>query len=187
MKTPLLSNPKLLDKAIQQIQVVLGGLTFLDKSFGLAERRERDKKKYPSVYQGEKLDEYEVSPKDDIGAFCFWDKTGEITPRYADDGGAPKRQYANLTYNVALIFYTFDVKRLDLANDVRQSKTIIMQNFLNKLERGLLVCQSNLIITGILDDDITEIYRGYDVLPIKQPQYAIRFECELSFNESCFV
>lgn len=187
MKTPLLSSPKLLDKAIQQIQIVLGNLSFIEKSFGLAEHRERDKKKYPAVYQGENLDEYEVSPKDDIKAFCFWDKTSPITPRYPDNIGSPKMRYANLTYKVALVFYTFDVKRLSLASDVRQSETIIMQNFLDTLQRGLLACQSDLIITAIYDDKIEDIYKGYDTDPIKQPQYAIRFECDLSFNESCFV
>lgn len=185
MKAPLISNPKLLDKAIQQIQVVLGNITFLEKSFGLAEHREREGKKIPTVYQGENLDEYEVSPKDDIKAFTFWDKTDPLTPIYSDDT-ASKNKYANLRYEVSLIFYTFDVKRLGLSTDLRAAKTLVMQEFLKTLQRDLLVCQSDLIINQIYDADLKEIYRGYDVKDMKQPQYAIRFDCQLSFNESCF-
>ena len=186
MKTPLLNDPKLLDKAIQEIQVILGTLSFIDKSFGLAEPRTREKKIYPAVYQGENLDEYEVSPKDDIKAFCFWDKADPISLIYPEDREPSKMKYTNLSYNVSLIFYTFDVKRLDLASDVRQSETIIMQEFLKTLQRGLLTAQSVLIIEEIWDDDIKEIYKGYDVDPIKQPEYAIRFNCKLSFRESCY-
>jgi hypothetical protein len=187
MKIPLLADPKLIYKAVQQIQVILGEeLTFLTKSFGICETRERQDKTIATVYQGESLDEYEVNPKDDIKAFCFWDKLDPIETTYADNQGPSKSKYSNLKYNVALIFYTSNIKKLNLSVDVRQSKTIIMQEFLKVLQRGLLTAQSDLVITNIFDEDITEIYKGYTVNAMKQPEYAIRFECDISFNESCY-
>ena len=188
MKTPLLGDPRLIYKAIQQIQVVLGAkLDFLEKSFGLCEIRERDDKTIPTVYQGENLDEYEVSPKDDIKSFCFWDKLDPIEAGYGEDQQPIKSTYARLRYRVALIFYTHDIKKLKLSTDVRQSKTIVMQKFLKVLQRGLLTAQSDLVITTIFDEDIQQIYEGYTITSMKQPQYAIRFECDLSFNESCYL
>ncbi len=186
MKTPLISNPKLLDAAIQQIQVLLGNLSFLEKSFGLCEYRTREGKRIPTVYQGENLDEYEVGLKDDIKAFCFWDKSDPVETIYPDGMGSIKQKYSLLKYNVSLIFYTFDLLKLGLASDFRQSQTIIQQEFLAILQRGLRTAQSDLVITNIYDRDITEVYRTFDVDPIKQPQYAIRFDCELSFRESCY-
>ena len=186
MSIPLISDPKLLYKAIQQIQVIVGGLAFIDNSFGLAEQRRVDDRTVPTCYQGEQYDEIEVSPTDDMKSFCFWDMTDPATLRYGDDQEPSKMKYSNMSYNVAFIFYTFDIKRLDLANDIRESKSIIIQNLLKTLQRGLLAAQSDLIITDVYEKSIIDVYKGYDVKPITQPAYGIRIECELSFDESCF-
>jgi hypothetical protein len=184
---PLISDPKLIYKAIQEIQVIVGGLSFIESSFGLAEHRRIDTRTVPTCYQGEDLDEIEVSPTDVMKSFCFWDVIDPGTARYGDGQEVVKSRYSNLTYNVAFIFYTFDIRRLALANDIRSSKAIIIQNLLKTFERGLMTAQSDFIITDIYDRKIEDVYRGFDVQSITQPAYGVRIDGALSFDEACTV
>ena len=74
---PVLEDPKMLDYALQEIQILLGTrLTWLTYVFGKAERKVemKDGKKvvFPAVFSGGK-DYLKVFPDSKIGSFAFFD------------------------------------------------------------------------------------------------------------------
>src|SRR5688572_32323109 len=116
---PLIDNPVNIDRPIQEIQVALGAMGWLEKSFGrswMAVKSSHgfftDKKLYyPHVWQGldddgkKHKDLLEVLPNDNIKSQCFFKVNDPTTlVEYVPDGDSMLRN------NVDIIFW-FNLRR----------------------------------------------------------------------------
>jgi hypothetical protein len=192
-KTPVIPTLTLkgLDSKIQTIQTKLASdLSWLSKSFGLADRiveLKNDKPYvYPAVFESNTIDPISLMPSDAYSAFCFWTKTGDsvINP---NDNFAPKNPI--IRQNVSCIFY-MDIHRIDTVFAYKGTKSKITEdifNFFNKVN-----VSGQLVAKKFTEDDITKVYEGFSLEQLDNkfkmyPRWACRMDFELSYRDSCYV
>ena len=188
--TPLISNPIGLDAAVQQLQVKAAAeLSFMQHVFGLADPVVKDDMIRPMVYQGLKSDELCVFPNDALKSFCFFQLVdGEINYNYGDP--AANQKYAKINCRLAVIFW-FNLKRIENV-DYRSTKSKLRDDIVNLFSRELYE-QSNFLLDKTIENDLEEIYEGYDIVDTEHyalpmhPYWALRIEGDFWFDESCYV
>lgn len=181
--TPLISNPVGLDKAIQEIQVVVATLPWLEKSFGRARIQPRkgiDGKivREPMVYQGSK-EYYPVLPNDALKSYSFFKAKGV---REFEDVG----DYNFTIYEKTIVELTFWVNLEAIDN----TKNYYFTDDLIEEVKALLMVQPGAIIVSVVDEDAREIFKGYTLKEeqrdlLMYPYGAFKIELELRYEMSC--
>lgn len=191
-RTPIIPTLTLkgIDKKIQDLQIEINtDLSWLDKSFGLADRiveiKEGKEYVYPAVFESNKIDSIPMMPGDVWQSFCFWVKTEES--KFDNNVDFPPKN-PMITYNVSCIFY-IDIRRIDNTLTYKETKSKLRDdifNFFNKVQLSARLKQLRFI-----DDDITKVWEGYSLDQIDNtfkvyPKWACRMDFELSFRDGCY-
>ena len=182
------------DDKIQDLQVILTSLSWLDYSFGLCEHAHREEDgvtNYPAQWINNKTDYIDLRPfPDDIYSYSFWDIEDPGLVEYNNDGeNVSKRKYAHYLYNAACIF-VMDLNQIDNNSTFNETKSKIREDIMNKFERGLIAFDSHFWVTGIYEHDITQIFKGFTIDKPEEwkfPYQAFRIEGQLSFKRACPV
>ena len=180
-----------IDKKIQNIQAIMKTyITWLDYSFGLVDRIvekiEGGNIVFPAVFVSNVYDPISMLPSDKYSAFSFWVKKPDA--EVIDEGTYPVRNAA-LKYNVSCIFY-MNLPKVHIADTWKESKSKARQDTLNFFTKNVIGLGLILKLVSIVDDDITEVYEGFTMEQIDNrfmmmPNYAIRYNFELSFYPEC--
>lgn len=179
----LLTDPIGLDKAIQDVQILLrDNLPWLQKSFGRAKKQPRKDGKMirrePMVYisNGEY---YPTLPNDALTSYSFFRVVGS---RDYDDA-SPAIYTLYETTRVDVIFWV-NLKQLDLSIDNNSTEKYINES------GKLLNSASGVDLIRIFDEDAREIFEGYTLKEeqrdlLMYPYAAWRFELELRYQNYC--
>lgn len=182
---PTITNPIGIDAAIQRLQVFLGTLAWIEKSFGRAWSIPVEvlgkKTVEPMVYQGTK-EYYPVLPNDALKAYSFFRVIGSRnTEEYA----------ANLNTGGAYIFNDpvdlivwGDLKAIDPSKDYVFKEELI-RDVMNKLN-----LDTNVQVVRVWDDKIEDVFRGYNLEGTNRgllmyPYTAFRIEMNLKYQFKC--
>ena len=177
-----------LDKKIQEIQVLLEDLSWLDKSFGLADRivelKDNAPYIYPATFETNIIDPVPLMPSDTWGAYCFW-TSGDSEFDYNIEF-PPKNPV--ITVPVSCIFYV-DIRGIDSATNYKETKSKIKEdifNFFNTMQVNRLVS------TGFIEDDITRVFAGFTIDQVDNkfkiyPRWACRMDFNLSYRDGCYT
>jgi hypothetical protein len=189
-KTPAystLTGLKGIDKRIETIAGHMTDLTWLSYSFGLAERdvniKDGKENIIPTIYQNlNSKDPLSLMPSDLYDAFSFWVKEPE---------GIFREEATRLRYKVSCIFFC-DLKQIAPDDNYKVTKTRICQDILKFFRIHENAGFGQLNILSIIDDDITQVYKGFTISQIDNkyrmlPKYAIRVNFDYSFLNECDV
>lgn len=191
-RTPTVASLTLrgIDSKIQSLashmpSTATGGIAWLETSFALADRlvEFRDGKEFifPAVFQDiNSKDPHSCMPNDMPDAFSFWIKDDM---RISDNN--PARSY----YKISCIFY-MDLRQIAPTDNFKTTKTKVRQDILEFFRKHRYSGFGVLTPTGIIDEDITNVYKGYSVNQldniVKQlPKYALRFNFDFAFLNEC--
>ena len=186
-KTPILTIAGLkgIDKKIQDIASHMADLTWLSYAFGLANRdvtfKDGKENVIPTAYQDlNSKDPISMMPSDLHKAFSFWVKEPEAKP---DENNT------RLQYKISCVFYC-DLKQIDPNTNYAVTKSKIRQDVLKFFHTHENAGLGQLTITSIIDDDITQVYKGFTISQIDNkfrmlPKYAIRVNLDYSFLAEC--
>jgi len=180
---PLIPNPIGLDYAIQQIQIKLGGISWLDYSFGKSIRieHEPDSKKYfPAVYDGSS-EYFSVEFNDNLQAQSFF---------IAGDGKMidfEENQYNTWKYDLDLVVW-WNYKKIDPIKDFLFIEEL-KRDVVSVLSRGIPGIDITYEVEGVTEDfykifkeySFTEAQRQY----IMHPFGAFRISGTVKFDEQC--
>ncbi len=184
---PLITSPVGVDKAIQEIQVLLANnLLWLDRSFGRANTGSKKVQGrdfyYPEVYDGS-AEYLDVSPNDNLIAQSFFivDDPEKI------NSFIPYQTTGLFQFNVSIIFwYNLD--------EVKRSQSYSYNHrFTEELKKQILevlmLNQSN-FIPDSMSESVEEIYKGYSIdnvasQTLKHPFAGLRINGILSFEDEC--
>jgi len=191
-RTPTIASLTLrgIDNKIQSLashmpSTATGGIAWLEKSFALADRlvEFRDGKEFvfPAVFQDiNSKDPHSCMPNDLPDAFSFWVKEDM---KISDNN--PARSY----YKISCIFF-MDLRQIAPTDNFKTTKTKVREDILEFFRKHRYSGFGVLTPTGIIDDDITQIYKGFTVTQldnkVKQlPKYALRFNFDFAFINEC--
>ncbi len=181
-----ITDPVLLDLEIQNIQTVLGTLSWLEKSFGRAFKATRlkagRKVNYPAIFQEWKKDYYDAFPNDNITSYSFiYPDPSEVT-EYGNKG------IHQIERNISIILF-FNLVKID-ANTLQY-------RFTEKLKEDVIIklatLKPNKLLINRITDDVEEVFNDFTVDEIKseylQDKYgALKFECTIFYrNENCVL
>ena len=183
------------DDKIQDLQVILTGLDWLDYSFGLCEHASREEDgettTYPAQWINNKTDYIDLRPFPmDIYSYSFWDieDPGEI--QYNNEGVQyGKRRFAHYLYNAACIF-VMNIKQIDNTSTFNETKSKIREDIINRFETAMITFDSFFTPQRIIEHDIVQIFKGFKIdkpEAWKFPYQAFRVEGELLFKRACPV
>jgi hypothetical protein len=192
IRTPVIPTLILkgLEAKIQIIQLnMVSGLSWLSKSFGLADRivEMKDSKPFifPAAFESNVKSPISMLPCDVWSSFAFWIKNSEAKFDF-DDNFPPKNPL--LIYDVSCIFY-MDIHKIDNTMTYKETKSKLIEDifhFFNTLQfPGMLIAKK------FIEDDITKVYEGFTLDQFDNrfkmyPKWACRLDFELSFRDSCY-
>ena len=183
-----------IDNKIQQLQVILTGLSWLDYSFGLCEHAHRKEGErtinYPAQWINNKTDYVDLRPfPNDTYSYCFWDMEDPADVQYGQEQEYAKRKYAHYQYPVACIF-VMDLNLIDNTSTFNETKSKLREDIMNKFETGLITFDAHFWPEKIYEKDITQIFKGFTIDKPdewKFPYQAFRIEGQLLFKRACLV
>ncbi|MFA5727515.1 MAG: hypothetical protein WC886_07740, partial [Saccharofermentanaceae bacterium] len=183
--TSTITGLKGIDKKIQDIASHMTDLTWLSYAFGLANRdvtfKDGKENIIPTAYQDLNCkDPISMMPSDLYKAFAFWVKEQEVKP---DENNT------RLQYKISCIFFC-DLKQIAPTFNYAVTKSKIRQDILRFFRIHENAGFGQLDITSIIDDDITQVYKGFSLSQIDNkyrmfPKYAIRINFDYSFLHEC--
>ena len=178
-----------LNAKIQTIQGKLEDLTWLDKSFGLADRivemREDKPYVFPAIFESPVHDPISMMPCDLWGTFCFWVRSGDATFEYNDNFNKDPL----IKHQVSCIFYG-DINKIETSTSYPETKSKLIEDifhFFNTVQfSGVLLAKR------FVEDDITKVYEGFtlDQLDNKfkmYPKWSCRMDFELTLRDPCYT
>ena len=177
-----------LDKKIQEIQVLLTSLSWINKSFGLVDRivGEKDGQPYiyPATFETNTIDPVNVLPSDTWGTYTFW--TAGDSDFDLNIDFPPKNPI--ITVPVSCIFY-MDIRKIDSTTNYKETKSKVKDdifNFFNKVQ------VNRLIPTAFIEDDITRVFAGFSIEQVDNkfrmyPKWACRMDFDFSYRDDCYV
>jgi hypothetical protein len=192
-KNPVIPNLTLkgIDKKIQDLQLLIdSSLTWVEKSFGLADRIVETKDErdfiYPAAFETNVKDSIPLLPGDAWSAYSFWVKTGTVT--ISNDTNFPPRRPI-LKYEVSCIFYV-DIRRISPTAQYKESKSKLTEDIFHFFNDVKFAGQ--LVATKFIDDDITKVFDGFTLDQIDNrfkmyPKWACRMDFELYFKDDCYT
>lgn len=155
-KVPALTDPKLFDSALLEIQgKLVASLPWLDYAYGKAQRMVKDNngraEYYPGVYIGG-ADHASVFPNDQIGNFSFFDVDRKQPIDSLD------RQGYNVEADVGLVFW-FDFRKVYPDDFEARSLDNVRFDVL-EVFRTMILRKSQFKITGTAEEAV-DIYPRY--------------------------
>jgi hypothetical protein len=184
--TPLIADPKGIDKPIQDIQQALAALGWLEKSFGRTwqayEKIDGKEVIYPETWQGEKMDLLNVMPNDNLKAqsFITINEPSEIL-NFRPGQYSRFRTMINVIvwFNLDQIFETVDYRHTELL------KSTMMTALSTMLFDG-----NGAIKVSRIWEQAENVFKGFTIDRVKRqelvhPYGGFRFECELTYLEDC--
>jgi hypothetical protein len=186
-KTPSIPTLTLkgLDDRIQSVQDLMSDLTWLTKSFGMADRivsmLNEKPYIYPATFETNVIDPINLMPGDAWTAYSFWVKSGDSK---IESNSNPRNPLIKVP--VSCIFY-MDIRRIDGTTSYKETKSKIIEdifNFFNKVQ-----VSGRLQILKFVEDDITKVFDGFtlDQLDNKfrmYPKWCCRVDFELSYRNN---
>jgi hypothetical protein len=188
-KSPILPvlTLKGLDSKVQDIQILMHtSLSWLDKSFGLADRivEMRDEKSYifPATFESNTKDPIPLTPSDAWNSFSFWVKSGDT------EFDKINPQDPLITCPVSCIFY-LDIHKIDPSASYKETKSKLIEDifhFFNTVHfNGILTAKK------FIEDDLTEVYKGFTIDQLDNkfkmyPKWTCRMDFELSYRDDCY-
>jgi hypothetical protein len=182
---PSLTGLKGIDKKIHDIASHMIDIPWLSYSFALANRDVSfvDGKEYviPTCYQDLNVkDPLSMMPSDLYQAFSFWTKEPEA--KFDENS-------TRMLYQISCIVFC-DLRNIAPTNNFKLTKSKIREDLLRFFRTHENGGFGQLNITSIIDDDITQIYKGFTLSQIDNkfrmlPKYAIRLNFDFSFLHEC--
>lgn len=184
--TPLIESPVGIDKPIQDIQIAMATIPWIEKSFGRTWQAYKlvNKKEvtYPETWQGTGLDFLDVMPNDNLNAQSFI-TVGEPfrIPVYN------KRNYNRVTGIINIVVW-FNLKNLVSVVEYRFTETLKLQ-ILRTLNEMTFQAEAGITINQIWEQ-ANNVFAGFTIDRLKQqelvhPYGGFRFECSLTYLEDC--
>lgn len=193
---PLISSPVNIDRPIQEIQVALSSLGWIQKIFGRAWLAYKSSQGffgtnkqilYPHVWQGWTEDDkpkdlLEVLPNDNIKSQVFFKVEEPINfVEFVPNGNSMMRA------TVSIIFW-FNLRRIDPEIDYPFTE-LLKGQVLRTLADMTFTPDSSLNILRIWEG-AANVFRGYDITELKDqelvyPWGGFRFETEITYREDC--
>lgn len=188
--TPQIAEPVNIDRPIQEMQLALAQLGWLEKSFGRAYNSYKTvtgplgqtTKAYPEVWQGLGLDLLEVLPNDNLKSQSFFrvHEPQEVID-YVMDG------YSVMRATVSIIFW-FNLKEIDPTIDYRYIELLKAQ--VQRVLTTMLFSPDSSIKVARIWDSAERVFEGYDMSNVRDqelvhPCGGFRFEIELTYREDC--
>lgn len=180
---PLIENPINLDREIQTIQQAIGGLSWIEKSFGRAWNGRsfdvsRKSVTIPEVYQGSN-EYYPCLPNDEL--------TGQSFIRVQSDTQTVTEYSPYSPDKISCIIDIIITYRLDLIN---AGVTHRYNEELKKEVKDALKLNSTIKRIIRVYEDPADVFKGYTISheewqTFKHPRGGFRFECELAYTEDC--
>lgn len=185
--TPLITNPVNIDRPIQELQVELSSLGWLEKSFGRAYNSYRldeagKKIVYPEVWQGLDKDLLNVMPNDNLKSQSFFRVHEPIQCKEFHPDG-----YSLMAATISIIFW-FNLKEIDDTIDYRYIE--ILKGMAQRKITNVQFSPSSDIKILRVWDTAEQVFSGYDLTQhpaelLTHPYGGFRFESELSYIEDC--
>ncbi len=184
---PLIVNPVNIDRAIQNVQVSLSEMGWLEKCFGRAYNSyKRDVVSrpsiYPEVWQGLGKDLLNVLPNDNLKSQSFFKVEEPIEVLEYNPNG-----FSLMKATVSIIFW-FNLKEIDDTADYRFIE-LLKGRTQRLLTAGDYAGTFSLEVKRVYDTP-EQVFRGYDINKIPaetliQPYGGFRFETEFVYVEDC--
>jgi hypothetical protein len=191
-KSPVIPTLTLkgVDKRIQSIQLLMHSLSWLTKSFGLADRIVEEKEGkpyvYPATFETNIIDPIPLMPGDVWNSFSFWVKTGDAVIDVQDDIASKNPL---IKYDISCIFY-IDIRKISPSGNYKETKSKLIEDifhFFNNVHINGILTQKKFI-----EDDIVQVYKGFTLDQVDNkfkmyPKWSCRMEFELIFRDDCYV
>jgi hypothetical protein len=185
---PIHSGLSGIDKRVQEIQIKMGEITWLQYSFGLCQAVLKDDEGdeiAPVCFVSETSDPLDVRPwpDDSWNSYSFWDLIDPVEPDYGDNFSF--RKYPVLNYTVACIV----VVHLDkVSGDWKVGRSQVRHDLLEFFHQDLRF-SGTFQISGMWEKSIEEIFDGYDIvdplLVLRDNTAAFRIEGLVTFKQDC--
>jgi hypothetical protein len=179
-------DKRLADMSLLMPSSVATGLSWLTYAFGCSDRivemRENKEFIYPACYQDlNSKDPISMMPNDNWQSFCFWVNNNgtKYNPKI------PTREF----YNISCIFF-MDLRQIAPTDHLKATKTKIMDDIIDWFRKHTYEWNGVAILQTYLDDDISEVYKGFTVKAldnklIQIPKYASKITFEFSNVIDC--
>jgi hypothetical protein len=184
---PVPPNPVFLDKAIGEIQTVLGGINWLTHSFGRSyikvEMRSGDETRVPMVYQGS-AEYLPVQFNDNLQAQSFVEVGDEFIEGEYD-------QFTTNYYTIPCsIIVWANLKKIDNVKGANYYFAEELKRDVRDELRNYTFIYSRLEITSI-SENIDAIFSNYTFTQVEKqyfsyPYVAFKFNFDLVTTEECF-
>lgn len=185
--TPQISDPKNIDRPIQELQSALATLSWLDKSFGRSWESFRNNSKgqkitYPQVWQGPDLDLLDCLPNDNLKSQSFFWVNDPVT-----NTAFVPFQYNRYSAPVSLIVW-FNYKRIDPSVDYPFLE-VLKSDVQGKITNAILSAYTEVKILSVTEK-VANVFRGFSINDVGQqeliyPYGGFRIELSLSWQEDC--
>jgi hypothetical protein len=192
---PLISVPVNIDRPIQEIQIALAGLSWLERSFGrswlalkmLPTSTGKRIVYYPQVWQGfneegKPRDMLEVLPNDNIKSQCFFKINDPVTvTEFVPNGDSQMRAILD-------IIFWFNYKALDDTIDYPFIE--LLKGQAQRVLAGMSFSPDSFLSIVRIWEGAANVFKGYDMTDVHDynlvyPWGGFRFECELTYREDC--
>lgn len=187
--TPLIPAPVNIDRPIQEMQVALSALPWLEKSFGRAfdayVKGADDKILiYPQVWQGNGKDFLNVMPNDNLTSLCFFKVEDPI-----DVLEFLPNEYSQMRARVSAIFW-FNYSRIDPDAAIGYPYVELLKGEAQRKLTNILFSPTSSLKILRVWEGADNVFRGYTIDKVEKqelvwPFGGFRIECELTFNEDC--
>jgi hypothetical protein len=177
------------EKRVQDLQLKIAELDWLEYSFGLAKRvtiqEDEEELQVPVVYTGVNKDVLDMRlwPSDTYKSYAFWDLMDISEFLYFDNVGG-KRRNPKIQQPVALIV-CLDNEKISSKQDYNVTHSICRNELIEKLNfsnpsSGIFQ------ITGIIENKPLDVFDGYDVADqLNEPYSMMRLEGIFTYTQEC--
>lgn len=185
-KIPIFSTLLGIDKLIQDLQLNISELDWLEYSFGLSKTVNlgvEDEDMAPVVYTGTRSDALDVRPwPDDVyRSYAFWTLTDASEFMYFDNVNAARR-YPKIQQPVALIV-CLDNSKISNGQDFNVTHCLCREELINKLNTKNMSKGIFQIVS--VSENTMSVFDGYDVKELRDPYSWIRVEGLITYTKDC--
>jgi hypothetical protein len=179
----IISDPINLDKEIQEIQIKLGLLPWLDKPFGRARTgRDDSGKTFPEVYKGDG-EYHNCFPNDHLKSQSFIRVKGDQSRRNYPTPTNRNDRFTKAAQSVVDIIFWFDLKKINPSVNYRFDEE------LKKDIAEIIETMPQLKLITIYEAP-EDVFQGYTLdfsnpNIFRYPYGGFRFECQLDYTEQC--
>jgi len=182
-KIPVFDSLIGIEKRIQDLQINIAELDWLEYSFGLSKRIDLgDEELAPIVYTGVNSDPLDMRmwPNDVYKAYAFWELTDANEFEYSDNVGA--RRYPKIKQPVALIV-CLDNEKISHGQDYNITHSLCREELINKLNNKNISSGVFQIVSVL--QNVPEVFGDYEVDDLRDPWSTLRIEGLITYTKDC--